>query len=228
MDDFFIEYGKKKEELYCITNGYDEEDFENIELDDYEKFTICYNGSIYLDQSPIILLQVINGLIKENIIDKDSIQWIFNGTIERAKKEQVIANDEFGIVKFNGYLPHKASIQVAMSSDLLILFGGIGKAAEVVYTGKVFEYLRMNVNILCFSSKNGILDELLQRTNCGVSMEYEDVDKTKEYIKETYMKWKQDNLQYMGKESEIEKFERKNQTKMLASIFDSLVSKNVN
>lgn len=225
MNDFFNEYGKKKEELYCITNGYDEEDFENIELDDYGKFTICYNGSIYIDRSPIMLLQVINNLMKENIIDKDSIQWIFNGTIEGSMMEQIKANDEFGIVKFNGYLSHKASIQTAMSSDLLILFGGIGKAAEFLYTGKVFEYLRMNVNILCFSSKKGILDDLLQRTNCGISMEYEEVDKMKEYIKETYMKWKQDNLLYMGKKSEIEKFERKNQTKMLASIFDSLVTK---
>lgn len=223
VDDFFDEYGKTKEELYCLTNGFDEEDFRDIELDKYKKFTICYNGSIYIDRSPIALLQVINDLIKESVIEKESIQWIFNGTIESSMMEKIKANDEFNVVKFNGYLSHKSSIQVAMSSNLLILFGGIGKASEYIYTGKVFEYLRMYVNILCFSSKDGILDELLQRTGCGISIEYEDIGRMKEYIKETYKDWKQGNLKYQGKILEIEKYERKNQTKMLADIFDSLL-----
>lgn len=143
--EYITEYSIPEEKVHLITNGYDEDDFGNVAAgcEKNKQFTLCYNGTIYVDRNPLKLLKSINELIDEKQIKEDEIQWIFNGVIDISWKRQMDSADRYHIIKYNGQLTHLESIESAMGSDLLVLFGAEGEAAKIVYTGKVFEYIRM-------------------------------------------------------------------------------------
>lgn len=223
-DEYVEKYGVDKSKFFDIKNGYDEDDFKNIHILDKknQKFTLCHNGEIYIGRNPIYLMRIINDIIDNGKIDKDTIQWIFNGDIEQRYKELLDKEDKYKIIKYNGYLKHGKSIETAMNSDVLVLFGEQGEGAKVVYTGKVFEYLRMKKPILCFSSE-GVLNELLSETRTGEVFEYDDYSGAEKYLVHLYEKWKLGEVGTDPDEYEIEKYSRENETKQLAQIFDNLL-----
>ncbi len=224
-EEFVTEYGIHENKVFGITNGYDEDDFKNIA--DYcernKKFTLCYNGMIYIDRNPLELLRIINELIDEKRIMRDEIQWIFNGTFEKDWKQKIDAMDQYQIVKYNGYLMHHDSIQSAIQSDLLILFGAKGEATKILYTGKVFEYIRMKRPILSFSTEGGVLTDILKETQTGENFEYDDSKNVKRYLLQKYDQWKNGEEEKCGKEEAIQKYSRKYLTYKLAEIFDNIL-----
>lgn len=219
MKEYVSEYGISAEKIYAITNGYDEEDFQGIEnRGRSKKFTLCYNGTLYLERNPAKLLTIINELIDEKKIDIDAIQWIFNGDIEKRWKQAIEQTDRYGIVKYNGYLSHSESIQSAINSDMLVLFG-----TSVGYTGKVFEYIRMKRPILSMSPATGVLDELLEDTKTGKNFVYDDREKIKEYLLKFYRQWTKGEEIFSVDDNTIQKFSREYGTQLLARIFDTVL-----
>lgn len=226
--DFVEKFHIDRQQLHIITNGYDEDDFSEINTDTTknDKFTLCYNGTIYINRNPINTICAINQLIEENKIDADKIQWVFNGALEEKWKKQINEADTYNIVIYNGSLTHLESIKTAINADMLVLFGATGKGAEVVHTGKVFEYLRMKKDILCFSSKGGVLEHIMEETNAGRNFEYDDIIGVKEYILQKYIFWKEENQHIDVNENAILKYSREYSTKLLSKIFDELLEKN--
>lgn len=223
-EDFIEVFKLPQDKVKMITNGYDEEDFKDIFLQnkDNKKFTICYNGEVYLNRNPIILIQIINRLIEAKQIQKDRIQVVFNGIIRQPTKDRLLEADKYEIVILNGYRCHKESLAISMQANLLLLIPG-GTRCKYAYTGKVFEYLRMRIPILCFSPKGSILEELLIRTEAGVSIEYDEETEIKKYVKKMYEKWTKGENEFRSNTIEVEKYERKYLTKQLSKVFDSIV-----
>lgn len=222
--EYVEKYGVDKSKFFSIKNGYDEDDFQNIHIQNEKnsKFTLCHNGTIYIGRDPSILLKIINRLIDKGAIDKEKIQWIFNGNMEERYKVPLNKEDKYNIIKYNGYITHEKSIEISINSDVLVLFGEHGEGAKVIYTGKVFEYLRMKKPILCFSSE-GVLNELLSETRTGEVFEYDDYSGAEKYLVHLYEKWKLGEVGIDPDENEIEKYSRENETKQLAQIFDNLL-----
>lgn len=225
IDEFVLKYGVDRSKFVEINNGYDEADFRDVPvcLERNEKFTLCYNGHINIGRSPIPLICTISKMIDSGKLNKSKVQWIFNGVVENTWKQQMDQKDKYGIIKYNGYLNHRESIEKAMNSDVLTLFGEAGEGAKVVYTGKVFEYLRMKKPIFCFSSKNGVLDKLIGETQTGKNFEYDDYDGIEDYLMQLYKNWERGEDSIQVNEKEIQKYSRENETKMLAKVFNSLI-----
>lgn len=224
IDEFDIMYGVDKSKFVEINNGYDEADFINvkIQIDKNTKFTLCHNGHMYIERNPIPLVQAINKLIAQTEIDREKIQIMFNGVVENKWKQLIDEEDKYGIVQYNGYMSHQESLEIAMNADVLLLFGEIGEGSKVIYTGKVFEYLRMKKPVFCFSAKGGVLDKLINETRTGKNIEYDDYDSIEEYLMLLYKKWERGERAMEVKEEEIEKYSRENETKRLAAVFDSI------
>lgn len=218
------EYGIPLDKVFAVVNGYDESDFAGISRgSQLEKFTLCYNGTLYVDEDPTRLLMAINNLISENKIDSSRIQWIFNGEVEKRWKDSMDAMDQFHIVQYNGYLPHARSIQIAMDSNLLIVFGAKGEGSEDIYAGKVFEYIRMGVPILSFSLESGAIGQLLSETNTGKNVDYDNVAEMAEYLLQLYQAWENGQALLQSDWKAINKYSRENLTRKLAKIFDRLL-----
>lgn len=226
IKEYVTEYHISKEKVHLITNGYDEEDFESVDIkgDSNSKFTLCYNGNVYGDRNPLKLLNAINELISEGKIIHTDIIWVFNGEIDIPWKRKMEELDNYNIIKHNKRMPHLESIKFAMQADLLVLFGAVGEGSKIVYTGKVFEYIRMHKPILSFSTEGGVLTKILDETQTGVNFEYDDTEGIKKYLMNKYNQWKEHEQVSCGVDNAIEKYSRRNLTHKLSDVFDEVLS----
>lgn len=207
-----------------ITNGYDEDDFQNIRIvhEKNQKFTLCHNGCLYGDRNPETVIMAVNDLIAEKRIKEDGIRIIFNGTVDDNWKQLLDKKDSYKLIQYNGYLSHMESIISASNSDLLLLFGLKGAGSQLGYSGKLFEYLRMKKPILSYSEKGGILDRVLDKAKAGKNFDYNDLESTKWYIEEMYIRWKE-NKKIIVNDTVIEKYSRRSTTKRLADVFTAVL-----
>lgn len=227
IEEFSRLYQIPLEKNYCITNGYDELDFCNIKIKEkQEKFCLCYNGGFRDERVSVMLIKVITKLISTGKIKQDKIKWIFNGYIDDRIKQKFNQEDYFHIIQYNGYLNHINSIEIAMNSDVLVLFGYKDSGAGIIYTGKLFEYLRMHRPVIAFSGSGGVIEKVLNKTGSGRNFEYDcNEEDIEDYIFNLYKLWENNaGRELKLNEEEIVKYNREYETGVLASVFDSLTS----
>lgn len=234
VDNPYIDYNKdslrykiEKNKVITITNGYDEEDFKNIKSKKQNnKFTIVHNGSFYLKINPYTVARVIKKLVENDIIDEKKIEIILNGNNDYniINKFKEIMGKYSYIITINGYLSHEESLIKSNNADILLLICGEEESSKQVYTGKVFEYLRLRKPVLSISPKGSLVEKLLHETECGINAEYSDIETIEKIILNYYNSWLKGNKIKVGAKN-IEKYERKELTKKLVEIFNEVYYK---
>ena len=219
INKFNINEGK----IEVITNGYDEADFKHISVNEKDKkFTITYNGSFYSSINPYAFIKAINNLLKKDLINSSNIIVRFIGKIDSEIRSRINNMDIFNIITIKDYMNHKDSLRLSSKSNLLLLVIGKGENVKSVYTGKVFEYLRIKEPILALSPRGSIVEELLDETGCGINVEYDDIKGIEDIILKSYNDWL-NNKPFIVNEDEIKKYDRKILTKKLSIVFNYLV-----
>lgn len=150
---------------FCLHNGFDEAEYNQIAVPLTNKFTITYTGQLYMGRrSPSLLFEAIRRLLCEGRIDSKLIElrffcpkedWIIN------ESEKYNLNDIVNLYKF---VPHKEIIKIQKESQLLLLI--ISKDSPGEYSAKLFEYLGAKRPIIGIGSV-GVAKELLEETNAG-------------------------------------------------------------
>ncbi|WP_339263876.1 tetratricopeptide repeat protein [Geobacillus sp. FSL K6-3411] len=229
-DNYVSLFDLPKEKVFTVTNGYDEEDFQEIKIDKLarknERFTIIHNGLLYSIRTPDTFLRALYNLIKTNLIPRGKIQVQFIGAVEDKKQWEEYVKD-LGIddiVKFEEYLNHSESLTKAATADVLLLIVGPGNKCKSVYTGKVFEYLRLGKPIISLSPPDGLVDKLIKKNNRGYNVEFHDILAIENAIFKLYRKWANNEPLNLPITSDIRRFERRELTRQLASIFDKVLS----
>lgn len=224
--DNYIKFFKiQSEKIHVITNGYDEKDFRLVTDGSNEKFLIVHNGLFYKDvREPFNFLFALSRMIKNNAIDKRTVQVIFTQENFQIKINSFCKKLKIDDVVFEvGYLAHVDSLQLASMANVLLLVVGSGEEKKSVYTGKVFEYLRLEKPILALAPRGGVVDDLMIKTDRGRSIEYDDITAIEKYLLQQYKIWLSGKkIQYQNRPN-IECYERKNLTRKLADVFDSVI-----
>lgn len=216
-----------KEKIIEITNGFDEEDF-IFNMETYKKeeeFCIMHNGFIYGQrlEATEMFIRAIKELIDNKLIDKNKIKLIFSRSegdealIDIAKKYDMYTN-----CMFLGYMDHLESLSRSLSMDCLFLPIGKGEEKKSIYTGKIFEYLRMCKPIISLSPAGGLVEKLLVDTQRGYNCEMDDVESIKSTVLRLYSKW------YQGSEdlyplTKIKKFDRRHLTNKLSQVLNDVI-----
>ncbi|USK54617.1 glycosyltransferase [Cytobacillus solani] len=218
------------DKLCLITNGYDESDFTNINFDikTNEKFTITHNGLFYSEITPETFLIAISNLINKGLINSNEISVNFSWAENLDQLRSFINTLQLdNIIEIKGYMSHIESLKVASKSDLLLLIIGSGERKKSVYTGKVFEYLRLCKPILSLSPKGSVIDELITGSNRGVNVEFKDVSGIEEKILFFYSIWKNRNIHNIDLtlNDSITVFDRRELTSKLAREFDCIITR---
>lgn len=226
-ENYITTYKIEKNKVITITNGYDEEDFKNIKSKKQNnKFTIVHNGSFYLKRNPYTVARVIKKLVENDIIDEKKIEIILNGNNDYniINKFKEIMGKYSYIITINGYLSHEESLIKSNDADILLLICGEEESSKQVYTGKVFEYLRLRKPVLSISPKGSLVEKLLHETECGINAEYSDIETIEKIILNYYNSWLKGNKIKVGAKN-IERYERKELTKKLVEIFNEVYYK---
>ncbi len=222
-ENYISDLNVSEDKISVITNGYDENDFKNIKYNKEKnnKFKIIHNGILYMIRTPETFLLAIKKLIDELKIDKDKIEIIFSYTEDKEKWTKYLKeNNMESIVTFKEYMPHDESLNLSINSDMLLLIVGQGEKNKGVYTGKVFEYLRMGKPILALSPKGSVVEKLLEETKSGQNYDFENIAGISDYIYRIYTEWERKHENTYILNGNINKYERKELTRELVGVFN--------
>lgn len=224
-------FRKKGANAFCVTNGFDVSD-SVIELErDREKspshhhsnspihkFTLSYIGVLEQLRNPEILWETLDELIQENEDFRNDFELKFVGRLDD-KILQKIENSSLKNHLTNlGYQTHKVALNHMQNSSVLLMTNFPQDSSKGIIPGKIFEYLATGKTILSFGPKDADVEKILNETKTGKHFGYDEKESLKQFILETYDRWKSGNLNQNAEN--IEQFSRKNLTKKLVDLMN--------
>lgn len=217
MKENFKQYSKK---IYVLTNGFDfSSQFGEIVLN--KQFTITHVGLMNADRNPISFWKAIEEICRENKQFKTDCKIQLVGKVSK-EVEQIILQHKIENVELIGYKNHQEITVYQQKSQVLLLAVNNVKSAKGIITGKIFEYLQAKRPILAIGPTDGDLAEIINETNSGVIIDFEDVVKIKLEILKMYKSFKDNRLEVGSKN--INQYHRKNLTKKLSEIIKEIIS----
>lgn len=206
------------EKFKVITNGFDTDDLNSNNSIKDIKFSLAHIGTLVKDRNPLILWKVLSQLVKTNSKFAQELEIKLVGKVDYFVMEQI---NFYGLKPYLtkiDYLPHNLVIEEQKKSHVLLLLVNNTKNAKGILTGKIFEYLAANVPILAIGPTDGDLSIILKNTATGLISDFNDENLLKQHILKLF-----DGYTIEPNKEEIKKYSRKNLTKELCHLLDSLV-----
>jgi glycosyltransferase involved in cell wall biosynthesis len=217
--------GLEDKRVLTLPNGYDPDDFLNaepLEREEKDCMHITYTGSFYgRRQTSYYFLQGLQAAINSNCVSRHKVRVWFVGNMNQDVLRQIEAFNLEDVVRMVGYLSHPQSISYLLGADLLLLIIGPGPGSEVVFTGKIFEYLASHRPILALVPP-GVAADLLEESHAGIIVDPHDVKAITEQIVNLYGKWENDDLNVASDQSVINRYDRRRLTGKLADALDAI------
>lgn len=210
VEQYAQAYPELKGKMELITNGFDESDFEGLHAQTFDQPVMVYMGKIYnLHRSNII---PILELIKTSGLN---LPLIHIGSLSEAVKA-VIDQGAYDFYQFQGYKSHREALSIALGATINLLVINDDKASEGVYSGKLFELMRLRRPMLVLGPKQGIVKELIERTHAGEYVWQKDEAGTLAAIRRLM-----DSPHAYGADvNEIKQFDRKALSKKLGALYE--------
>lgn len=180
-EEYKKEYPKLKDKIYTISNGFDSDDYKDIEPKKFSKYTIVYTGKFKVSagfRDPKELFKAIYNLNKQGY----EIEFVHVG-----KKEEEIINlaKEYDIIShctFTGLKSYKEAIEYCKGANLLLVIGGKEKSEQ---TGKIFDYIGCQKQILAITTGNSEIDKVCENINIK-TIRHGDTKEIEKLIKNLY------------------------------------------
>lgn len=204
---------------FTITNGFDGEIADSKEVLD-AKFTLTHIGLMNADRNAKMLWEVLAEICEERESFKQDFQLKLIGKLDPSVLNDISKYKLENNVEIINYLSHKEVIQFQKKAQVLLLVVNDVPSAKGIITGKIFEYLMAKRPILAIAPTRGDLAEILNSTNAGVTIDFEDREQLKTNIVNLYTQFQKGELEVDSKN--IEQFHRKQLTKKVAEIINRI------
>jgi glycosyltransferase involved in cell wall biosynthesis len=173
MVEIFRKQISNKTKVELITNGYDEADFQSLEAVAPQKadtVEFIFTGTFYGPTSPQPFLGAVDELfqIAPAYLEKIRIKFIGNISSDFIPFVDYFFEKYPGVLNRQGYMAHREIIQELYNSDILLLVIGGKDRSKTIYTGKIFEYLRVGKPIFFIGPENGDAWNLLESSERGM------------------------------------------------------------
>ncbi|MCB0667161.1 MAG: hypothetical protein KDC80_15140 [Saprospiraceae bacterium] len=143
----------------------------NFNGNHFEKFTICYTGSLYRDfRDGDYFFFVLAKLIEDGLIDAGNIQFYYAG---RDGSQFVKWLDRYNLRDIywdHGFISQKETFEIQNRSHLQLLLTSATEKWGGVLTGKVFEYLEAGnpIVVLIKGDKDREFEDFIFNTGGGI------------------------------------------------------------
>ena len=223
LKEEFADRAKKIEVLY---NGFDEEDFSEIDNSSTDKFTVSYIGNLKPNQNIASLWEVLGELCTENAEFRKYLELNFTGNYDQGVLDAIAENNLNKNLQINPFVAHKEAVNLMQRTCLLLFIIPEAEGNNLILTGKLFEYLASGSEMLSIGPVDGNASHIIKGCKASAMMDYADRATMKMRILDAFTKWK-NNKQVASKRPfnvEIDKYSRKGQTKKLADILNQISS----
>lgn len=198
--------------IKVITNGYDIEPVEKVELS--KKFTVSHIGSLLSGRNPLILWEALSELVNEVDGFADDFELCLAGTVSKEVLKNIYKHNLKEFVRLTGYISHKESVKLQRSSQVLLLIEIDSDETKCIIPGKLFEYMVSLRPILAIGPENWDVNQIISETNTGFVFTYHQKNDIKNKILSFYQDYKEDKL--YANPINIEKYNRRSLTEELS------------
>lgn len=203
-----------------ITNGFDPEDFPEVNKKKPDSFLLTHIGSLNKDRNPEFLWKILGEKVKgdENFRDKLRIRFI--GKTDFSVFESLERHGLASCSEKIDYVPHDEALSLSAGSAVLLLLINDTPNSLGIIPGKVFEYLATRRPILCIGPGNGDSARIVTETNSGYVVNFSDEDGLNTAIRELFSSYSENEVKQ--KDSSIDQFSRKALTGDIAQLLDEI------
>lgn len=226
--NFRAKYGSSIKRLEVIHNGFDPEDYRQIQTSRLhpEKWTLVYTGIFYQERNPRLFLECVAELIAEGKLDRQLLSIQFAGVFDYpGYSENADCVERLGlkdVVHVWGSLPHRNALSLLMGADQLLLIGDVAPDSGAYIPGKLFEYMAVQKPIFALTVE-GESSEIIRKHNLGRVIPPFDKVKIKQALQEEYEAWlRGEHRVIQAKDTSL--YQRDNQARQLAELANSLVN----
>lgn len=231
VTDYWSELDKNYFQLpaYCVTNGFDADEFNFPKVESSPIFSISYFGSIYNYQNIDLIFKALEVLKKSlNKEDLVSFKFIYRGlAYEQIKNLSKLYNVE-EITDSLNYISKEEAKRIMMTSNHLLLLSVDPSKPQTIYykkgfyPGKAFEYIGAQKPILCIPGDKGILETLIKETRTGVTID--SALGIANYLYADYCNWKNKAISpYLPNNEVVNSYSRKEQSRKLSIILNNII-----
>ncbi|NOZ33892.1 MAG: glycosyltransferase family 4 protein [Chlorobi bacterium] len=204
--------------ISVIYYGYDEDDFKDIDYQENDDFIISHTGILSQDRNPDIFFKVLKNICDENKEFKQKLKLIFAGPVDESVRESIKKNGLQNNYIEKGNIPRKDALSLNISSKILLLPVNKAENAKGRIPGKLYEYLRARVPILCYGPQDGDVADIIRKTNSGKIFKYSNYQDVRQFIEDNFNHFKKNNI------TDISEFTNENQTKLIAEYLDEITN----
>ena len=163
-------------------------------------------------------MNALKSLKEKGLVNKLEVNFV--GTMHPDALQFINSLGLNDIVNIINYLPHGEVIKHIVNSEILLLLIPDTENNEGILTGKLFEYIGGRNFILGFGPVNGDAATIINGLNRGTMLEYS--TEPEEIILSKYNVWLKGGS-LLEKTSGAEQYTRRNLTKKLVEVFESLL-----
>lgn len=204
-----------------ITNGFDEPDFVDLNIQPTHKFIIRHVGLVNPSCDPMPFMLAVKDLIKGKPDLGNQIEINFTGNVNSDFRELVLQDDDLSkITTFRESVSHRELIKLYNSSSALLLVLTGYKDGEGFLPGKLFEYLATSLPIIAVGPVPSDANDLLLGLNKAQMIESSDAEMIMHQVLSMFDDWKKGHIH--KKQIELSNYSRKQLTFKLVEMLKSL------
>ena len=209
------QYPSLSEKMLTINNGYDPEDYEDIEPTQIDKFRIVFPGKFrdYMRWFFEPFSKFVDG--------RPDVSFTHFGKKDRENTAQVRSVvEELGLekyVSFEGYVPRKQVFAALLGADLGLAVGRPGDETHV--PTKIYDYMGCDIPIMSVDDGVSAMRDILSRFPNAYMRERSN----REAVYDTLIYAYENRPSCLGNPNEMEKYMRYNLTRELQKLMRSLV-----
>lgn len=212
--------GKTYKPVSIIYNGFDPEDFTELTACQDDHFSITHFGSFNKYRNPPSLWKSLNSLSKENQEFKNQLRIQLIGQTDSSVLKDIENHGLSNNLLLIDHLPHKEGIDHLAKSQILLLPINNTPNASVILPGKMFEYMAVNRPILAIGPANADFIKIIEDTNSGEAVNFDDLEKIKSILSNYFRLYQQKKLHIKG--DSYKQFSRKELAKKFIALTENL------
>lgn len=214
----------KGKPIHWIPNGFDPDDFprKSLPRTNNSKFIITYAGDLYQGKrDPEPLFRSLSELITSGEIKRTEVEARFFGPYEKWLLEDVRKYDLYDVVKIYGRISREEVLRSQMESSLLLTLSWNNPQEASIYPGKVFEYLGAQRPIIAIGGPDGVITEILEKTQAGIHVS--SLAHLKTVLMEYYKSHQtRGTIPYNPVKEEVEKYTHQAMAQKFAKVLDEI------
>jgi glycosyltransferase involved in cell wall biosynthesis len=219
---------------FLIPNGYDEDNFKSAEKESVflkeknkkaNQYLLIHSGILYpKERDPSHFFAALSTLLGNGKIKINELKIILRATRHDQYYKDLIRSYKLDdIVFIEPAIAYEQALAEMMAADGLLLFQGAICNHQV--PAKVYEYIRARKPIFALTDRKGDTAGVLEKVKSAMIVSLDDENEIAHGIVLFMKRLKANNFE-MASEKESQKHTRKRITKLLACLFDDILSQN--